>query len=406
MSDLKEDLDRALRTVTFSAAPIEQAKRDGRRIRTRRRLSVVAGALAVAAVAAGYPALTRTAAAPPAPATGQPAHPSPAKHDPVITAGPSGATTEAPTGLASKTGAVAVGKMGAMAWRLTADARTAGNPGSTYCFSVNPDPAHINQSSCGSLPDPQLGELSSSSPVSFTGAGANGVGVTVGEAASTVTYVIVTFTDTQQVKLIPVTVHGHRYIAWAAPLSMQILSIDAHLGGPYNDSGQMTSMVPFYAGGGSAPAFGLWQSAGQPTPPRATGVIGHGTAGGQVWSVTAHEGPWGTCFVAATGGASVMCVPSAKLGLTELISGVGDMFALPEYGSAAPGVASLVIKMSDGTSTRVRSVRVGNENLFALWVGQNVTITGWTTYDASGKQTGTGTIGTFASGTATKSASP
>ena len=60
MNDLREDLDRALRTVTFSEAPVERAKRAGRRIRTRRRVALLAGALAVAAVAAGYPALTRS----------------------------------------------------------------------------------------------------------------------------------------------------------------------------------------------------------------------------------------------------------------------------------------------------------------------------------------------------------
>jgi hypothetical protein len=70
VNELGEDLDRALRTVTFSEAPIERVKRDGRRIRTRRRVTLLAGVLAVAAVAAGYPALARNSAAPPAPAAG------------------------------------------------------------------------------------------------------------------------------------------------------------------------------------------------------------------------------------------------------------------------------------------------------------------------------------------------
>jgi hypothetical protein len=71
VNELREDLDRALRTVTFSEAPVERTKRDGRRIRARRRVTRLAGVLAVAAVAAGYPALARNAAAPPAPASGQ-----------------------------------------------------------------------------------------------------------------------------------------------------------------------------------------------------------------------------------------------------------------------------------------------------------------------------------------------
>ncbi len=55
VNELGEDLDRALRTVTFSEAPVERVKRDGRRIRTRRRVTLLAGVLAVAAVAAGVP---------------------------------------------------------------------------------------------------------------------------------------------------------------------------------------------------------------------------------------------------------------------------------------------------------------------------------------------------------------
>ena len=70
MTELKDDLDRALRSVTFGEAPVERAIRDGRRLRNRRRLTVLAGAVAIVAVAAGYPALTRNAATAP-PATGR-----------------------------------------------------------------------------------------------------------------------------------------------------------------------------------------------------------------------------------------------------------------------------------------------------------------------------------------------
>jgi hypothetical protein len=49
VNDLREDLDRALRTVTFAEAPVERAKQAGRRIRTRRRVALLAGVFAVAA---------------------------------------------------------------------------------------------------------------------------------------------------------------------------------------------------------------------------------------------------------------------------------------------------------------------------------------------------------------------
>jgi hypothetical protein len=384
VTDLREDLDRALRTVPVGEPPVERAKRDGRRIRTRRRLSVVAGALAVAAIAAGYPALTNTAAAPPVPATGGSPTPS-ATRDPVITAGPGGATTNAPTGLASKTGSIAAGKVGTMAWRVTADPHTAGNPGSTYCYTVNPAPAGVNPSQCGSLPNPQPGELSPRSPVSFTGMGAGGMGLTVGEAASTVTYVIVTFTDTQQLKLIPVTVHGHRYIAWVAPLSMTIESVDAHLGGPYNDSGQLASTIPFDLPGLGPEFGGLWQANGESALPRAAKVIGHGTENGHAWKITAYEGPWGTCFVAPSH--DTECVP-LQLKTTAVIGSTPGDFA--GFGSAAPGVATVLVLLSNSTTVQAKPVLVGNEHLFAFPVGKGVTPVGWTAYDASGKQVGAG----------------
>ena len=43
MTELKDDLDRALRSVTFGEAPVERMIRDGRRLRNRRRLTVLAG---------------------------------------------------------------------------------------------------------------------------------------------------------------------------------------------------------------------------------------------------------------------------------------------------------------------------------------------------------------------------
>jgi hypothetical protein len=83
---------------------------------------------------------------------------------------------------------------------------------------------------------------------------------TVGEAAPDATYFIVTFTDGQQLKLLPVTVGGHRYIAWMAPLSLAVDSVVAHLGGPYSDSGQTATAVPVERPG-RPPAFGRWRRA-------------------------------------------------------------------------------------------------------------------------------------------------
>ena len=42
MNDLREDLDRALRALPVSPAPVERARRDGRRLRNRRRATYLA----------------------------------------------------------------------------------------------------------------------------------------------------------------------------------------------------------------------------------------------------------------------------------------------------------------------------------------------------------------------------
>ena len=236
MNDLREDLDRALRTVTFSEAPIERAKQAGRRIRTRRRVALLAGVLAVAAVAAGYPALSRNSAAPPAPATGTktPApHQAPYGGDPLLTDGPPGGTTQAPGGLATSSGVIASGAMGGVPWQVTVHGPGATNPvPADPCFTVSITSVGDLGASCSDFPTLKAGVLNSGTPVMFTGEGDAVTEATIGEAASVVTYVIVDFTDGQQLKLIPVTADGHRYIAWTAPLTMTVASVVAHLGRP------------------------------------------------------------------------------------------------------------------------------------------------------------------------------
>jgi hypothetical protein len=395
MSELKEDLDRALRTVTFSEAPVERAKRAGRRIRTRRRVALLAGALAVAAVAAGYPALTRASAAPPAPASGQrttPApHSSPFGGDMVVTAGPPGKTTEAPGGLTDNTGQIAVGAIGDMKWQISIVPPGLKSPvpaDSCYTIAISVGSSDI-QGTCNDIPSALGSGLGTGKPAAFTELSNDGTTeTTVGEAAANVTYFLVDFTDGQELKLIPVTAGGHRYIAWMAPLSMTIQYVVAHLGGPYSDSGQIGVAVPFEQPG-QPPVFGLWQPANTATPPPDTKVIGHGTTGGHAWKVTAYAGPWGTCFVTDPIGSQ--CVP-ADLEQTAIL-GWGTVSPVERgFGSAAPGVASVRVSLSNGKTVTAAPVIVGNEDLFAFPTGQGVSPTAWTAYNASGQRVGAGSV--------------
>jgi hypothetical protein len=383
VNGLHEDLDRALRALPVGEPPVERARRAGRRLRGRRRLSMLAGVLAVAAVAVGYPALARGTASAPAPATGTTA---PGGGDPVLTDGPPGGTTRGPGGLADTTGAIAQGTMGSVTWRASVGDPGPGAPLSTgNCYTFTLSGNRELDLRCNAMPSGDFG----AAPAMFTGTSDSAAVGAIGRVAPDVAYLIVTFHDGQQLKLIPVTTHGARYVAWVAPASQTIDLVAAHRGGPYSDSGAVTSAAPFDLPG-LLPMFGLWQGPGDSGAPRAARVIGAGTAGGHPWEVTAYEGPWGTCFT--QGGGTYECVPTRQFSTLEIflpgISGGASATPEPAIGSAPPGVASIRLTLSNGRSATVHPVRVGDESLFAFWAGQGVTPTGFTSYDADGHQVG------------------
>lgn len=82
------------------------------------------------------------------------------------------------------------------------------------------------------------------------------------------------------------------------------------------------------------------------------------------------------------------------------------------FGSAAPGVALVKVKLSNGTTATARPVGVGNEDLFAFPAAKSASPVRWTAYDASGKQVSSGSMlsshgsGTGDSATATIQLTP
>jgi hypothetical protein len=394
MTELRDDLDRALRSVAIGEAPVRRAMRDGRRLRTRRRLLVLAGALAIAAVAAVAPSLARTSAAPSVPVTHPTGTPVPsatptAHRDPVV--------TDEPPGVGAATGTVAQGLTGGLRWAAVLGPAELNPQGqhdvcytaylaATATGSASGQSAQLTQA-CAPSAD-GLVVIPGTDPAGFTGSVASGDAgagppqqFMLGVVAPDVAYFVLTFTDGQQLKLIPVGWQGRRYIAWMAPAQLTVAGLTAHLGGPNVDDGQLTTAVPFQQAG-AAPLFGLWLTPGQAAPPRASAVIGHGTGNEPSWSASAYEGPWGTCFVTGPGAASCQWV--TRLSDTALL-GLGGNPPAAAFGSAAPGVARLRVSLSNGRSVQVTPVSVGNERLFALWPGAGVTATEWTAYDAAGR---------------------
>lgn len=407
MTELRDDLDRALRSVTFGDAPVQRAMRDGRRLRNRRRLAVLAGALAIAAAAVASPSFARPGAAPPVPATSHPAMPRPSltPGDPVV--------TDQPPAPGAAPGTVAQGTIGALRWMaVLAPAGLNPQGQANTCFTAYTATAPTGSASQPGIKVHARCAQSAALLANYTGSDPAGISgaigsmdafvppdqVMLGAVAPDVTYFELAFTDGQLLKLIPVTVQGHRYVAWVAPASMSVARLTAHLGTPNADSGQLMTAVPFQPAG-TAPQFGLWLKTGQAVPPRASAVIGHATGNEPSWSASAYEGPWGTCFVTAPGAAS--CVWQTRLSDTALL-GVGGNPPAAAFGSAAPGVAWLRVSLSNGKTVRVTPVSVGNERLFALWPGAGVTVNEWTAYDAASRAIGGGaTVASSASASLT-----
>jgi hypothetical protein len=361
VNDLHSELDAALRTITCREAPVEAAMRRGRQIRTRRRIAAVAGVAAVAVFAAvGYPALTRPAAGP---------APTPVQHQPVI-------VTDIPPGLGSPdNGLIALGTIGSARWQVSV--KDSGSLGQCIDSRVGTD--HLTG---GCYQSGMLDYPSDGSPLILQGSNGGSYTVSLGVVAANVTYILLTLTDGQQLKLIPVTSHGHRYVAFVIPTQLRAVRATAYLG-----NGQELISVAFTHAGFGVPAFVRWTPPGQPEPRTTTALIGSGTVDGHRWSATAYIGPWGTCVEA---GASGSCEGSTRMAGTQTIANLGGA-AQVVVGSAAAGVAEVQVTLTDGTSSVVPVTAGGDERLWAFALGKGQHLKRWTAYDATGQQVSTGT---------------
>jgi hypothetical protein len=376
MSDLRTELDAALRTVVPGEAPVEAAMRRGRRLRLRRRAGAVAGVVAVAVfVTVGYPALTR-----------QSAPASPEQHQRI-------AVTDEPAGPRSPPGAVAHGKVGGASWEVDVDnpnvtgSSGQGNTALPQCYSARGSirgadgtvySSGLSVSGCG-LTYPTGG-----TPVVFTGTESATNGVAIGAVAPDVTYLTLRLADGQELKLIPVTAYGARLVAYVVPLSNPVVGAKAVLA-----NGQYLAAVPFNQPGKTA-SFGLWALPGEHVPPTDSVVLTMGTTP-DIWSqkVTAYEGPWGTCWV--IGRADPSCVPAGGLKDTSIIGHSSDGLAM--WGSAADNIGRILVTLEGGASVlEVPRAQVGDEQLWAFTLAKGQKAVSLKGYDSFGKLIWTGKL--------------
>jgi hypothetical protein len=376
MSDLHEELDAALRTITPREAPVEAAMRRGRRLRFRRRLGAAAGVVAIAVFAAvGYPALTRPSAGP---------RPAPVQHQRIV-------VTDEPPAMGSPEGVIALGTVGGGSWEISAE-KPDGQQGKSalpQCFDISlgrPGATGVGSSrpamvGCG------LTEAASQEPATFTGFNGFGDGLNaaaIGTVAPDVTYIMVTLADGQQLKLIPVSAYGERLVAYVTPLDDQVVKAVAYLG-----NGQYLTAVPFRQPG-SVGLFGLWLSPGDKAPPTDSAVLTTGTAE-DIWSqkVTAYEGPWGTCWVIGRGDSA--CVAAGGLKETSVLGYTGDRLVI--WGSAAEEIGRIVVTVDGGPAgLEVPMAPVGDEKVWAFALAKGQKATSLKGYDAFGHLIWTGKI--------------
>ena len=191
-----------------------------------------------------------------------------------------------PAGPQSPAGLIASGTVTAGAGGSPRRSRARAVPGGARSASPR-----CSSSDCG----PVTG-ASRSDPVAFWGPLAAPSTAEYGPVSAAVRYVTVRLADGTVLTLHPVTVYGTRLVAYGVPVHAVISRVTA-----YSAHGELASAIPFNDPDGTA-TVDLWLRPGQTGLPRATHLIGSGTAGGHAWSVTAYVGPWGECLVTRGGG--------------------------------------------------------------------------------------------------------
>jgi hypothetical protein len=211
-----------------------------------------------------------------------------------------------------------------------------------------------------------------------------------GSLRADVTVVTMRLANGTLLTLHPVSYRGARWVAVALPLRLRITNVIA-----YGRGGELAHAVPFHGSGISNDVVS-WLPPGQPGRRRATVTVAAGTSGGQSWTATAAAGPWGLCL---TGPAGSDCFETQAglapvSGQAAAIAGCGPLAQGAFYdGSTLGSVRTLRLKLSDGSTRRLRPVPLAGSRLFAYAIATGVRVVRWRAYDAAGQQVGTGTKG-------------
>lgn len=358
--DLRQRLDRAFGTIAPRPAPVDDAIRHGRVIRTRRWLAAAAGAAVAVAAAVAVPAVLARQAA-----------------DNAVTARPPAVTVH-PAGPHAPAGLIAWGRVGSSRWALRVGKPSGSGASESQLVSALGSGVYLPGLTPGQSP---VGwqQMSAGPPRPQE------IIAPFGPVRADVAYVTATLSDGRVLTLHPVRAYGVRFVAFAAPEFM-ISKVTA-----YSARGVLASAVPLHAPHGAL-IFNAWLRPGQAVLPRRTWLIGSGNTAGVAWSVGIYQGPWGYCVLDnLLGGVSSGCYQSPGQAKGRGIG--GRTFGPPEliWGFAPPRAAHVVVVMSDHSRVRVRVVTAGQSRYFAFAVASNhLSVNRWMAYDAARQAVGRG----------------
>lgn len=348
--ELRDRLGGLLYGIEPGPAPVSGTMRRGKGIRMRRWISVAAGVAVLAAGAVVLPRLLQS----------HPAGPVAPVHYTV---------TVQPPGPGARAGLVAHGTIDGRHWQVFAQ----GGPrngceivtlvltcGLGYGITPGPGQVSLGSASVGST-DFELGTV-----------GAN------------VTRVVVQLSNGTDLDLRPTLIGGFRWVAFAAP-ALTIQRAVTYAGGV-----ELQYAIPYRNA-----EFVAWLSPGRVGPRQARFLIGTGSISGKSWSAYANVGPWGICLEGA--GVAGDCVaglgdfrPGGTAVNRELVCGPSG--AAQWIGAtAAPGVRSVRIRLSDGSFITAHPVAItGGAKLYVVAVPRALRLVSWTAFDKAGQLLGTG----------------
>ncbi|ACU69223.1 hypothetical protein Caci_0270 [Catenulispora acidiphila DSM 44928] len=192
--------------------------------------------------------------------------------------------------------------------------------------------------------------------------------------------VTVVLQDGEVLHLETVPVNGTPVVLFALPPGLGVSKIVLFDG----NGAQLGFSAPFTIKG-SFSAQGRWYKPGETPPPAAGPVeLARGTMGGDQIVMTAYTGPSGPCIVSVLGSTSnADCIHTGTITGSSIDrnGGVGEAAS----GLVAPNIARLQLDFADGTNVPVPVKSLGGYRFFAYIVPSGKQSTGVTAFDAAGK---------------------